>query len=255
LEPGFSSLADLLRHPDRYQTPVAVEDSFRPYLENLYREIVHYLDRAVIFSLKETAETPIVPLSAATRADAVAPSGRDTIFRAFFDQLDALKDDAANVYDSVEAAFSRYGGRLLLMGDPGAGKTVALMAFARDAVARRLADPNAAVPFLAPVSQWNSNGKPALADWLVTLNPGLGKSIGQRLGAGSGLLLLDGLDELGEERLRADGITEDPKEAFLAILPPQNQILLTCRTKNYEKIRTKAALGGAVDCARSMTGR
>ncbi len=53
--------------------------------------------------------------------------------------------------------YQHYDGRLLLLGDPGAGKTTTLLAFAREAVARRLEDKENPLPILGRLAEWLSD--------------------------------------------------------------------------------------------------
>jgi hypothetical protein len=65
---------------------------------------------------------------------------------------------------------------------------------------------------------------------------------------GEALLVLDGLDELGN-RLKdppAGETDPDPRSLFLRIVPDRHQVLLTSRLAEYGEIRRKAPLNGAV---------
>lgn len=90
------------------------------------------------------------------------------------------------------------GRSLLILGEPGSGKTITLLQLARDLLARAEQDINHLIPVVFNLSSWN--GKQPVADWLVEeLNTKyqVPKAIGepwimqQQL-----LLLLDGLDEV-----------------------------------------------------------
>jgi len=245
-EPGFASLAALLKCPERYQAPyAATQDPFRGYLEALYRQIVRYLDTAVTFSLTGRADTPILPIKAVARGGAVAGPRPEILLSDFFDQIGVTDEEPAVVYESLQAAFDKYSGRLLLLGEPGSGKTVSLMALARDAVARRLENREAPLPVLARVPTWDPEEKQSMSAWIAGLAPTFGTAVSTLVIDGKALLLLDGLDELTGERKKAD--EADPKQEFIRILPQNNQIVLTCRTKEYAGIRDKAALNGSIE--------
>ncbi|HLY25458.1 MAG TPA: HEAT repeat domain-containing protein [Aggregatilineales bacterium] len=138
----------------------------------------------------------------------------------------------------------------MLLGDPGSGKTTTLMAFARDAIARRLEDPQARLPLLAPVSTWDVYEEPEIAEWLSNSVPSLKDAIHKVIQAGDALVLLDGLDELGSARPidpeHPGAETFDPRQKFIDKIPDQNQILLTCRFNDYRTIGAKVRLQGAV---------
>lgn len=58
------------------------------------------------------------------------------------------------------------GGRLLLLGDPGAGKTTMLLELAKSLLETGQQDPQAPVPVILELSTWREDQK-TLADWLI----------------------------------------------------------------------------------------
>jgi hypothetical protein len=106
--------------------------------------------------------------------------------------------EIADVFERVPSR------RMVVLGEPGAGKTVLAMRLTLDLVTRR--DPGAPVPVLFPVASWDPS-RDTLPDWLVTRliadYPGLGtasgrgKTVAHRMvEAGRVLPVLDGLDEM-----------------------------------------------------------
>lgn len=116
------------------------------------------------------------------------------------EELSGLDNQLIDVLERVPT------GRLVVLGEPGAGKTILLVRLLLDMLSRRR--PGEPVPILLPLASWN----PADLDlytwieqWLIRENPGLGQRAlgrGQRtrarelLNGGHLTLLLDGLDEL-----------------------------------------------------------
>ena len=107
----------------------ATVDPYHDYLKALYERIIYYLNQTV-FSL--------IALKGKAASDAVeAPA--QVLPMAFFDMAGIGGSAAGNTsFANFNEAFDSYHGRVLLLGEPGAGKTTALMAFARDATWRRL---------------------------------------------------------------------------------------------------------------------
>lgn len=222
-----------------YEQTTLPSDPFRDYLNTLYQSIVRYLQQTV-FSL--------ITLQGEAALGAVEAAPLQGLPMAFF-EIAGLDEPRVHHFKSFTDAYQEYHGRVLLLGDPGAGKTTTLMAFARDAVSRRLNDPTQPLPVLAPIATWDSRQSMLLMDWLLAQNPILKRDMLAPLVAeGRTLMLLDGLDELGSGEKPADNITEndDPRLRFLQLLPPNNQIVLSCRIKDYAQIGYKAALEGAV---------
>ncbi|MBZ0282797.1 MAG: HEAT repeat domain-containing protein [Anaerolineae bacterium] len=240
-ETAMHELAGRLRrehqHVDQtYAQITPPADPYRDYLNALYQSIVRYLQQTV-FSL--------VTLRGEATPDAVEASPVRGLPMAFF-QIAGIGEEQPNRFDSFPSAFEQYNGRALLLGDPGAGKTTTLMAFARDAVTRRLNDPLLPLPILAPIATWDARQNTPLADWLVAQNPVMnGMGLSTMIADGKTLLLLDGLDELDGKREDQPDL-HDPRLRFLQLLPTNNQIVLTCRIKDYAQIEQKAMLEGAV---------
>ncbi|WP_261557312.1 NACHT domain-containing protein [Frankia tisae] len=127
-------------------------------------------------------------------------------------------------------------GRLVVLGEPGAGKTVLLIRLVLDLLARR--QPGEPVPLLVPLASWNPDG-PSLTDWLesqiLRAYPHLtgvisagGKSRARAL-VDDGLILpvLDGLDEI-----RAGSRTQALAK-INATLANHTGIVLSCRAKAF----------------------
>lgn len=126
-------------------------------------------------------------------------------------------------------------GRLVVLGDPGSGKTVAALTFAADLLTVRR--PGERVPVVLSASTWSPDSQDFrswLSDGLVDLDSRLadldrdGVSWARRLVNGRGVLpVLDGLDELP---VRVKGSV---LQALNAVLDRDEHIVLTCRTEQY----------------------
>jgi GTPase SAR1 family protein len=151
-------------------------------------------------------------------------------------------------------------GRLLVLGEPGAGKTMLMVRLVLDMLTTR--EPGAAVPFLVPLASWNP-GEESLRGWLASqlavgrpemldLAPGrTGQRINEALlDAGLILPVLDGLDELPQ------GVRESAIVRVNDELRAGETVVITCRTADYWhatapgnglRIKLRAAAGVELD--------
>ncbi len=144
--------------------------------------------------------------------------------------LDGRLDDIIDVFERIPSR------RLVVLGGPGAGKTVLAMHFTLAAVRRRATgDP---VPVLFPVASWNPRTT-SLTAWMEARLCVDYPILGGRTASGQtlarelilrGLIwpVLDGLDEVPEQT-RPEVIT-----ALNRALSPGQPIMLTCRSAEYE---------------------
>lgn len=232
--PGLDFEGGLQRLLDRLAAsaplvPSPSVDPCREYLEALYEEIVDFLDTTV-FSLL-SLRSQVAPQAAVEGPPRMVPVrivARPLRVRE--------KSSAPQEFSHASQAFAHFKGRLLLLGEPGSGKSTVLWALAREAVVARLADPEQPLPVLAQVASWDARTAPPFSAWLSQE-----LDVRAAIEEGRALLLLDGLDELGHPEQG-----DDPRQRFLDRLPEKGQILLTCRTRDFEEIRAKTRLNGAV---------
>ncbi len=130
-------------------------------------------------------------------------------------------------------------GRLVVLGEPGAGKMMLMVRLVLDLLVRRPG--GGPVPILAPVASWNPAAQ-GLRDWLgaqllidhpaLAGPPPAGMTQSTRAAAllASGLILpvLDGLDEIPEQA-RGQAISR-----INDALRPDEQVVVTCRTQQYQ---------------------
>jgi len=127
-------------------------------------------------------------------------------------------------------------GRLLILGDPGTGKTNLLLELADSLIHKAEADPTRSLPVVFSLPRWTL-GKQVrkLEEWLaddLTSEYGVSPATASGLVANNQLTpLLDGLDEVAEHQRNAcvEAINTFQREHDLS------QLVVCCRTKEYSE--------------------
>ncbi|MFI9817519.1 NACHT domain-containing protein [Saccharothrix variisporea] len=136
-------------------------------------------------------------------------------------------------------------GGLLLLGEPGAGKTTALLELARDLLDRAVADPEEPVPAVFHLSSWAARHA-SLAEWLVdelVKRYGVPRGVAREWVRTDAVLpLLDGLDEVDP------AWREDCVAAINAWRTEHglSGVVVCARTGDHARLRTRLSLGAAV---------
>ncbi len=127
------------------------------------------------------------------------------------------------------------GGTLLILGEPGAGKTITLLQLARDLIARAEEEIDRRIPVVLNLSSWAAENQ-TIAKWIVEeLNSKyqVNRKIGQQwVEKQELLLLLDGLDEIRDLEKRNACVTE------LNIFQQEQaaEMVVCCRVRDYEEL-------------------
>lgn len=172
--------------------------------------------------------------------------------------------ETKQAYDSVLQAFATCQRRLLLLGDPGSGKTTALLQLAKHLITEAECSVDAPLPFVLNLSKFRFSraadssrfaklgrrsrtntreqperrGDAAIETWLVSQMaefPGLSFSLAQEwLRDGRVVVLMDGLDEFDDSR-RLD--LASSLNAFLRDYPDL-AVVVCSRTNEYEAVKS-----------------
>ncbi len=167
------------------------------------------------------------------------------VFRSFRRQTDQpipleSTQKIVDVFDQADIQ-----GKLLILGEPGAGKTTELLHLAQDLLKRAAGDNSFPIPLILELSVWDESK--SVEQWIAAVvkkQYGIPKSITQHwLQHDDILLLLDGLDELGlTNQQRCIGTIN----AFLANRARYG-LVICCRREEYETGQVQLdRLNGAV---------
>lgn len=141
-------------------------------------------------------------------------------------------------------AYDRANGKLMVLGNPGSGKSVQLYVLIRDLLSRAQSDEDQPIPILFRLSSWAQKRQP-LERWLVEEIPAfynLSKGLFQVWLSGSLFqFLLDGLDEV-PEKLRNECIREI--NAFIVKFP-EVKMVVSSRKVEYEQTKDKLSFNGS----------
>jgi len=161
-------------------------------------------------------------------------------------QVQELERPPRDLPDGTTAidAFDALGGTLLILGAPGAGKTILLLELCRDLLGRAERDEMHPIPVVFNLSSWGHTREP-LAAWLVdelAAKYAVPAQTAQTWVAADALLpLLDGLDE----------VVQDQREACVAAINTYRSahlgsIAICSRQADYDQLVTRLMLTGAV---------
>jgi len=143
------------------------------------------------------------------------------------------------------------GRSLLILGEPGSGKTTTLLELTRDVLDQAEIDSHCPIPVVFNLSSW-AGGKQTIADWLVNelhAKYQVSKDIGQGwIDAGELLLLLDGLDEVSLTLREAcvTAINQFSREHGTT------ELVVCSRIRDYQALQQRLNLQAAI-CLQPLT--
>ena len=253
---GLDALIQNIEVNTVFVSPPQRPDKHRSYVVKLRNSVVEQLRQAIPVGDQLIQVKHIVRSKLVSQPAAMAYEGDDNDDEAIFKRRERNLNANTTILDVLSD--ETYEQRVLVVGDPGAGKTTMLLAFTREMVNRRLADPNAMLPLFAPIRLWQPGS--SLVSFLVDVTGITEKDIDTLIDSNRAILILDGLDELPR---RYD---EDERVLFMRMISDFMEIpalretptIVTCRERDYNEIIAAAdgqriALNGAVALRRLET--
>ncbi|MFB8793700.1 MAG: CHAT domain-containing protein [Microcoleus sp.] len=159
------------------------------------------------------------------------------------EQLRRKLDPGTRIIDVFERM--GMGGALLILGEPGAGKTTSLLEFAEDRIAHAEQDITLPIPVVFNLSTWRG-GRQTLFDWLVEELWGkyrVSKALSKDWISREKLLpLLDGLDEVREDRRES---CIQAIHQFIQIYG-KTEVVVCSRIADYQRLKTRFKFQGAI---------
>lgn len=142
-----------------------------------------------------------------------------------------------DIFDSLDIEERK----LLILGEPGSGKTIALLEFAKEWIDRAKNDDNCLIPVVFNLSSYKDKEqqnkkekKEKIVDWLVeefkTYYQTYRKDARNLIEQKKLLFLFDGLDEV-DDKYRAECI-----EALNDFIEKDSEIIICCRIKDYQAL-------------------
>jgi DNA polymerase III delta prime subunit len=228
-----AALTQLLRFLRQRNFPNAsLPDTARnSYLAALYHEIIDRLEDAMVLPvvgrrMQLLEATGIISHTRLTPVDPEVLSSRH--FRPVQGPV---------VGTGIRQALDYARLRLAIVGPPGSGKTIALMALARDLASEAITDPDKPLPLLVSAASWDADQalQSGLIPWLAREIPMLADAIPDLIRSKQAFLLVDGLDELPLQILKSGEAEQKyPRKAFISELPRSSPLVIASRPHEFQ---------------------
>ena len=135
--------------------------------------------------------------------------------------------------------------RLGIVGPPGSGKTIALMALARDLASEAITDPDRPLPLLVSAASWDGgNSQMDLIAWLAREIPVLADATGDLIRSRQVILLVDGLDELPHRTQDSEAAEQRyPRKELISELPRSCPLVVASRPHEFQEAAADLGIG------------
>lgn len=159
-------------------------------------------------------------------------------------QIPTVFSDEKSVTEDITDLFVKAEGRLIILGRPGSGKTIALLRLAEYLVQLSTQEASEPIPVVLKLSSWNRRA--SIKDWIIREVKShylIGEAYTKDWIANKRLIfLLDGLDEIPDEQRDYFAAA---LENFLAESDPSG-LVITCRQAVYEKLSEKPKIANSL---------
>ena len=188
-----------------------------------------------------------INLDLKARPDAIADLTRGT--KTFPIELDKSYEQLrkTRVYDEIGQ-----GRTLLILGEPGAGKTIALLQLTQRLIERRNSNKTLPMPVVFNLSSWKQDKE--IVDWLIEElreKYQIPMSVSQSWISDHQLvLLLDGLDEVNQDYRNS---CVQALNRFIGLYP-RTYIAICSRVKDYEKLEERLQISSAL-CLQPLSSK
>jgi DNA polymerase III delta prime subunit len=214
------------------------DDSIRPRIEQVILAVVK---EEIVARLKSSLHNDVlINLDKQNQSRYVSPWRYEIQARSVSTIQISSETRIIDVFERADIA-----GRLLILGEPGSGKTTTLLDLAQDLLHKAEVDPNHAIPVLFNLSTWDISYR-AIQDWLIAelkSKYGVRADIAKEWIKNQKLLpLLDGLDEA---RIEHQAACIQSINQWLQSEPSISMVVCS-RRKEYELQAQKLQLEGAI---------
>jgi TIR domain/HEAT repeats/NACHT domain len=230
---GDTALAQLLRflRQGNFQTVSLPETARNSYLATLYHEIIDRLDDAILLPVVGRRIQLLEATGMITRTQ-FSSSGQEVLSSRYFRPA---RGPVAGIGIRQALDYARH--RLAIVGSPGSGKTMVLMALARDLASEAITDPDKPLPLLVSAASWQADRETEadLIVWLAHEVPMLADALPDLIRSRQAILLVDGLDELPLRVSRPEEAEQrSPRREFISKLPHSCPLVIASRPHEFQ---------------------
>lgn len=236
------ALAQLLRFLHQKTSPATrlPETARNSYLAALYHEIIDRLDDAIVLPVVGRRMQLLEATGMITPTN--LPAAEPEILSSRYFQPAHGPVAGMGLRQALDYARQR----LAIVGPPGSGKTIALMALARDLASEAITDPDRPLPLLVSAASWGGGGNSQadLIAWLACEIPSLADAIGDLIRSRQVILLADGLDELPHQTKDSEAAEKRyPRRELISELPRSCPLVVASRPREFQDVSADLGIG------------